>query len=243
YLWAFVDSEGDVDAARRHLPNLGSDGGVLVTTLCFVFLQHVLGALHFTGIVLRFRAQSDFAIFKTVENLGLTDRFVAGVVDGMNRTAFNNVERQKDAALWTGFFCYANIVKAACIPQRNEVAVNRLFVVNIALFGVDERAKRILRNFSLTPEIDAFNNVGSDLRRFGFLDVRGLLRLSGLAFGRSGNRFKRIRRLLLRRLCGLLLRGLRRGILLRLGGRRLLLGRRLRRRLSSQRIVVQRKRG
>ena len=88
----FVDGEVDIDAARRHLAELRSNGGVLVAALCFIFLQYVLGALHFAGIVLRFGRQIDVTLFEAIENFGFTDGLVAGVVDGMDGAAFGDNE-------------------------------------------------------------------------------------------------------------------------------------------------------
>ncbi len=66
YLRPFVDRKGDVYTAGRNLANLWSYVCILMTALCFVFLEHVLRPLHFARVILRFRRQADLPLFQAV---------------------------------------------------------------------------------------------------------------------------------------------------------------------------------
>ena len=51
-----------------------------------------LARLHLAGIELRFGRESQLAILEAVENFGLADRLVAGVIDGVNGPALGDDE-------------------------------------------------------------------------------------------------------------------------------------------------------
>ena len=86
-----------------------------------------------------------------------------------------------------GFALQADVVEAARVPQRHEVAMQRLFVVVVTLFGEDQCAQRILRNASGPSEIDSLDDI---LRRDGGSGFRGIRRrlwCFQLRLGRSGS--------------------------------------------------------
>src|SRR3954469_10455053 len=73
-LRAFIDCERNVYATRRNLTDLRRHSRVLMAALCLILLQHVLRALYFPGIVLRFGSKTHLALFEAVENFGFTNR-------------------------------------------------------------------------------------------------------------------------------------------------------------------------
>src|ERR1019366_76938 len=129
-----------------------------------------------------------------------------------------------------GFGFQPDIVEASLVPQDHEIAAQRLFVVDVALLGNDQRLQGVLRHPLGAAEFKAFNHLAGRVRggrgRFlGRFQLRALAWLGGGRRRRSGRR-SRGRRGLRRGGNGLEGTGLRRGR----GGRRLWLRLRLRRR-------------
>jgi hypothetical protein len=77
-------------------------------------------------------------VLKTIENFGFGDRFIARVIDSVDRAALGHDKAQNDSALWPFFSFNAKVVEAARIPESDKVAMNSLFAINITLLRKDQ---------------------------------------------------------------------------------------------------------
>ena len=66
-------------------------------------------------------------------------------------------KRTIDAAFAAGFGFQADIVEAAGVPQNHEIAAQRLFVVDVARLGEDQRLQGVLGNAAGAAEFDGFD--------------------------------------------------------------------------------------
>src|SRR5579871_5664045 len=227
-LGTFVDLEDDLKRRGRHLMDVGLDSGELAAALRQVLLQHIPGALHLVRIVLRFDAQSHAAFLEPVENFRHSDRLHAVVLDGPHDAPLDHHEADYPTVS-PRLALHADIVEAAGIPESHEVAMQRVFVVRVALFGENQSPQSVLRNSARAPKLNRFDHI---LRRSA--GNRGACRwLYGFDFGGLGGGLLGRLRDCLEGIILFLLRGLLLG--LRLGR----LGLRLRRLLSQHRVRTQ----
>jgi hypothetical protein len=93
-----------------------------------------------------------------------------------------------------------DVVEASAVPQRHEVAVQRVFVVDVADLAEDQCPQRVLRHAPLPAEIDGFDRLAGSLHlrrlcRLGLLQRRLRGRLDLFWLGCLGHRLKRVLRL------------------------------------------------
>ncbi len=200
-LGAFVYVEGDLERGRGNLADFRLDGGELPAALREVFLQHHRRALHLVGIVLRLDRQPDLPLLEPVEHFRYRDRLHArAVLDGADHAPLGQHEAHDHACL-ARLRLQADVVEAAGIPQSHEIAVQRVFVEDVALLGEDQRAESVLGDAARATEFDGFDDVagrggGRRFRSFRGLELRFLARLLGRRRGwRRGLRhiFERVR--------------------------------------------------
>ena len=115
------------------------------------------------------------------------------VLDGADHAALGDHETQDDARLAL-FGFQTNVIETARIPQNHEIAMERVFVVNVALSGNDLRAQCILRHAARPAKFNGFDHIAG----------RAGLHFGCVWFGRFQLRLGLFSRLLRRR-------GLRRG--------------------------------
>ena len=158
-LRSLIHFEHDVQGRRREGLQLRHDGGELPAALRQVILQHHLGALDFVPVVGRFRRQSDAAFFEPVQDFGSSDGFQPVVLDGAHHRPLRDLEGDDPAGLarLPGPF---DIVEAVGVPQRDQVAVQRLGLVGVALLGEDHGAQSVLRHRARALEVDGFDGIG-----------------------------------------------------------------------------------
>ena len=169
HLRTFVNLENDFERRRRYLADLGLHRGELTPALRQIFLDHHGGVLHLIRIVLRLDRQTDLAFLEPVQDFRNRERLVAFVIDRAHHAALHHDEAQDHAAIGARFGLQANIVEAAAIPQRHEVAMHIVFVVDIALFSADQGAHGILRNAPGAAEFDRFDHLSAG----GYLGLFG----------------------------------------------------------------------
>ena len=158
-LRSLIHLEHDVQRRRRKRLQLRHDRGELPAALGQVILQDHLGALDLVPVIGRFRRQPDAAFFEPVQDFGRRDRFQPVVLDGAHHRPLGDDERHDPAGLarLSGHF---DIVEAGGIPQRDQIAVQRVGIVRIAALGEDHGAQRVLRNLARAPEVDGLDGIG-----------------------------------------------------------------------------------
>src|SRR5262249_16760395 len=122
HLGTFIDLESEFQRRRRNAANLGFDFGVLMAPLGEEFEQYVLRPLDLVRVVLGFDDEPDLALLVAIQNLGNGHRLVAFVLDGADHRPLDHDETD-DPADFSGFALDADVVEAAGVPQRHEIAV------------------------------------------------------------------------------------------------------------------------
>ncbi len=134
----------------------------------------------------------DLAFLEPVENIGGGNRLRAFIFDVADHGPLGHDERDDDAAAVALFGFEPDVVEAVGVPQRHEIAAQRVFVIDVADFAEDHRPQaypaergarretRCLRRCS-NPAAALLFSLGG-FRRFE-LRLRGRLLRSG---GRAG---------------------------------------------------------
>ena len=189
HLGSFIHVERDFERGWGNLADFRLNGGVLPPALRQIFLEHDGGALDLVRIVLRLGDQTDFALLEAVEHFRYADGLHAlAVVDGADDATLGQ-HPAHDHAGFPRLGLYADIVESAGVPERHEIAVQRVLVIDVAFPCVGRlRTQSVERNAPRAAELDVLDNIaGSGSRCFGG-GLRGLeLRLAWLrGLGCSG---------------------------------------------------------
>ena len=158
HLRAFVHLENHFQRRRGHLVQFRIYSRKLPPALRQIFLQDVLGALYFIRIVLRFHRQPDLAFLEPIQNLRRGHGIVPVVFDRADHAALHHHEAD-DPARAAHLALDANVIEAARVPQRHEVAMNRIDVVLVAALGKDHRPQRVGRNAPHTAKFNVLDHV------------------------------------------------------------------------------------
>ncbi len=208
--------EDHLERRRRNAPKLGSDHGELMAMLGEQFLQHDGRMIHDVRVVHRLNGQTDLAFLETIEDVGDRNRLRAFVFDIADDGALGDDENHNEAAAVAPFRLESDVVEAVRIPQRHEIAAQRVFVVNVAHFAEDQRPKGILGDAPGAAKLNSLDHVcrkswlrarRGSLWRFELRLRRGLLGSGGWSLGHI---FERIVAVCRRRSLRLLLTGWRR---------------------------------
>ena len=74
-------------------------------------------------------------------------------------TGRSTTDEANDPAFLARLAFDADVVEAAAVPKRDEIAMQAVFVVPVALLAVDERLQRILANAACAAEFDGFDYI------------------------------------------------------------------------------------
>ena len=182
----FVHLEDHFEGRRRDLAKFGLDGRELTAALGEKFLQHVRGALHLARIVLRFDGEADLSFLEPVQDFRDCNGLRAFVLDRADDAALGQKEAN-DPAVRPAFLLQTDVVEPARVPQRHEVAMERFFVVFVALPGDDQRTQCVLRNTAGPAEFNIGNYIR--IRWRDRLAVASGGRSNGVCFGFAGAGF------------------------------------------------------
>lgn len=133
-LRSFFDHKVDTDRCRGNLVYFGADGSELAPVLPQEVLQHNLSFFHLGWIVLAFLRKPDFFLFKAVEYVALRNGAQARVLDLTDCRLLRDVDVNDDA-LRSVLPFKAKVVVVAGIPERVEVSLKSLRIVDIASAG------------------------------------------------------------------------------------------------------------
>ena len=202
-LGAFVHHKRQGQRGGWHLLDLRIHRGILASALGQILFQNGGGVLHASGVVLLFHRQPHFAFLETIQNFGFADRVNTLVMDGADHPPFGQHEAHQQT--FRGLLGFQlDVVEASGIPQQHEIAAQRLFVVDVAGFGIDLSLESVLGNATGAAEFDPGDHlavqslrINGRLRRFQLLGWAGLRRhafksaLRNGRLGRSGGRLRR----------------------------------------------------
>ena len=93
-----------------------------------------------------------------VQNFGDADGLVAVVIDGPDDRALHDDESDDPAGL-AGLALDAQVVEPAAIPQRHEVAVQRLLIEPVAALGKDQRLQCVLADAARATKLDGLDDI------------------------------------------------------------------------------------
>ena len=155
-LRTFFDNEVDADRSRRNPAHFGADGSELPPMLTEQALQHHLRLLHLRGIILTLLRKPDFLFLETIKHVALRNRIQAGVLNLADGRLLSYVD-VNDYALRSFLPLEAKIVVVAGIPERIEVSLNSLRIVDIAWTGENPRLYRFCRNAAVSPYPNVFD--------------------------------------------------------------------------------------
>ena len=205
-LGPFVHFEYNFERRGRNLADLRLHGGELPAALGQVFLQNVAARCTLLGSYCDSTVRPTLRSLKRSRISESRHRFVAVVLDGPDHAALDHHEAH-DPAGRARLALHADVVEAARVPQRHEVAVQRLLVVLVALLGEDHGSQGVLRHAPNTLKSDGIHHI---LARLGGLQTglrragRGRLHSLDLGLGRLRRGFARLwngfKRIIFRRL-------------------------------------------
>src|SRR5689334_22738780 len=155
-LRSFLNNEVDANCRWRNFVNLSADGCELTTMFSKQVLQDDFGVLDLGRIVLALLRKADLLFLKAVEDVAICDRIQTDVLDLANRGLFRDVDVD-DHAFLRVFALEADVVEVACIPERIEVAFQRLRIVNVARPGKHASSDGIGGYASLAVNVDLGN--------------------------------------------------------------------------------------
>ena len=156
---------------RRQRFHLRLDLGELAALFGQVRLQHVLRPPELGVVKLGFHAEADIAFPEPIQNVGGRNGLDALK---LQRTDCRTLLQDKphDPAHLPALPLQTDVVEAALVPQRDQVALQRGFAINVAHPREDRVAQRQLRDAPGAPELDGFDPVGG-------LGIHRLLALLG----------------------------------------------------------------
>ena len=170
HLRAFVDVEGELHGVRSGKSFVGGlDGRELAAVLGQQFFQDHFRFLDARGIELALDRQADFAVLEAVQDVGLGNRFVAFVLDAPDDRPFGHIKNDNFLVGFVGAVLnfQPDVLEILRVPQRMEIATERVFVYRIAGTGKNAGSKRFAANSSIALEFDALDGGGACRGRSG----------------------------------------------------------------------------
>ncbi len=138
-LGAFHHGENHFERGWRNAAQLRSHHCELVPVLGQQFLEHDGRVVDHIRVVHRFHRQADLAFLEPVQDIGGRNRFRALVLDVANYGPLGHDECDHDSAAVALLGLEPDVVEAVGVPQRHEIAPQRVFVIGIADLAENHR--------------------------------------------------------------------------------------------------------
>src|SRR5258708_3012196 len=148
----FLHDEGQRHRCRWNRLDLGLDRRELVSVLREQFLQHHLGPLDLSRVILAVDREPDLRLLEPLQNVRLRNRIHTLVVDLANRRLLANIDHQLNALRSLRPF-NPDVIEVPGVPQRVEVPLHHQRVVQVALMRKQPRQNRLLRNTTVSDHL------------------------------------------------------------------------------------------